>query len=80
MSEQTDQIQTDVENLQTAVAAAVDHITALTNHAVAVGDNTVTDDQYANLHQALTAATDTLNDAVTKSQDAVGPIATPREP
>jgi len=36
--------------------------------------------EFANLHQALTAATDTLNDAVTKSQDAVGPIATPREP
>ena len=56
------------------------HIAALTNYTLALGEDTVTDEQFANLHQALTAATDTLNDAVTKSQDAVGPIATPREP
>ena len=116
MSEQTDQIKTDVEALQTATAAAADHIAALTNYTLALGEDTVTDEQFANLHQALVDVTDTLrlleigtrlereilttsvealqgaapapagddpwdaiNHAVTKSQDALGPIATPNE-
>lgn len=67
-----DQIRTDVAALQMASAAAADQLAVLTEQVLALQAGQVTDDQIANLHQALADVTAELVTAVEESQAALG--------
>lgn len=73
MTDQTDQIKQDVEQLQAASAAAADQIAVLTQQVLDLQSGTITDDQIQNLHDALQAVTAELVSAVEQSQDALSP-------
>jgi hypothetical protein len=72
-----EQIKADVAALQAASAAAADQIAALTDQVLALQAGQITDDQIANLHDALVDVTSELVAAVEESEDAVAP---PEEP
>jgi ABC-type uncharacterized transport system ATPase subunit len=79
MTDQTDQIKADVEALQAASAAAAAQIATLTDQVLALQEGQITDDQIANLHEALAAVTSELVAAVEQSQEALGETAAPPE-
>lgn len=69
---QVDQIKADVAALQAASAAAANQIGVLTDQVLALQAGEITDDQIANLHNALQAVTSELVAAVEESQAALG--------
>jgi hypothetical protein len=68
----TEQIKADVAALQAASAAAADQIGVLTDQVLALQAGQITDDQIANLHDALAGVTSELVSAVDESQAALG--------
>jgi hypothetical protein len=71
------QIKADVAALQVASAAAADQVAELTDQVLALQAGQITDDQIANLHDALVGVTSELVAAVEESEDALAP---PEEP
>lgn len=70
---QIDQIKQDVADLQAAGAAAAAQIAALTDQVLALQAGDISDEQIANLHNALAEVTSSLNAAVQESQEALAP-------
>jgi len=69
--EQVDQIKSDVTALQAASAAAANQIATLTDQVLALQAGDISDEQIANLHQALADVTGELVSAVEESQAAL---------